>query len=157
MNWIALISSSRALATSTLPDIRPTDEALRRAVSTAYYAMFHALATSNADCIIGVARDPTGRHAWNRIYRGLDHRISREQLQQDQELFSPAIRRFATTFGQLQAVRHLADYDHEQNFTPDQAATWIDRAEEAIRDFMQASIEERRAVAVQSLIRRRRI
>ena len=36
------------------------------------------------------------------------------------------------------------------------ANTWIDRAEEAIRGFMQASIEERTAVAVQSLIRRRR-
>ena len=50
----------------------------------------------------------------------------------------------------------MADYDHFQTFTTDQANIWIDRAEEAIRGFMQASIAERTAVAVQSLIRRRR-
>ena len=36
-------------------------EALRRAVSTAYYAMFHALASSNADIIEGLGRSPTNR------------------------------------------------------------------------------------------------
>ena len=78
------------------------------------------------------------------------------QLQQDQQLFSPDTRRFGDTFGRLQEVRQRADYDHAETFTTNLANTWIDRAEEAIRGFMQASIEERTAIAVQSLIRRRR-
>ena len=118
--------------------------------------MFHALATSNADCIVGISNDPTSRHAWDRVYRGLEHGIARIQLQQDQQLFSPDTRRFGDTFGRLQEVRQRADYDHAETFTPNLANTWIDRAEEAILGFMRASIEERTAVAVQSLIRRRR-
>ncbi len=156
MNWEALIVSSRTLVVPVPPDTQPTDEALRRAISTAYYAMFHALATSNAECIMGPPQDPIARHAWDRIYRGLEHGLAKEQLQQDQQLFSPATRHFGRAFGQLQDVRRLADYDHFQTFTTGQAITWIDRAEEAIRGFMRVSVDERTAVAVQSLIRRRR-
>lgn len=156
MNWEALIASSRALVAPIPPASEPTEEALRRAISTAYYAMFHALATNNADCIIGTSNDPLSRHAWDCIYRGLEHGIARIQLQQDQHLFSPDTRRFGDTFGRLQEVRQRADYDHARTFDAIVANTWIDRAEEAIRGFMQASVEERTAVAVQSLIRRRR-
>ena len=156
MNWEALIASSRHLVDPVQPANQPTDEALRRAISTAYYAMFHALATSNADCIIGTPRDAIGRHAWDRVYRGLEHGAAKVQLQQDQQLFSPSIRQFADTFSQLQDMRHQADYNHAAIFSLGLANTWIDRAEEAIRGFLQASVEERTAVAVQSLIRRRR-
>ena len=156
MNWEALIASSRALVTPIPPDGQPTDEALRRAISTAYYAMFHALAASNADCIIGTSNDPLSRHAWDRVYRGLEHGTSRAQLREGRRLFSPDTRWFGDTFGRLQEIRQKADYDHAETFTANLAITWIDRAEEAIRGFMPASIEERTAVAVQSLIRRRR-
>ena len=156
MNWEALIASSRMLATPVPPAAQPTEEALRRAISTAYYATFHALATSNADCIIGSPHDPLSRHAWDRVYRGLEHGIARVQLREGRHLFSLDIRRFGDAFGRLQEVRQRADYDHTQTFDAIVATTWIDRAEEAIRGFMQASVEERTAVAVQSLIRRRR-
>lgn len=156
MNWEALIASSRALVTPIPPASQPTEEALRRAISTAYYAMFHALATSNADCIVGTPHDPLSRHAWDRVYRGLEHGIARVQLREGRRLFSPDTGRFADTFVRLQEVRQRADYDQAQTFDVVLANTWIDRAEEAIRGFMQASIEERTAVAVQSLIRRRR-
>lgn len=156
MNWEALIASSRALVAPIPPASQPTEEALRRAISTAYYAIFHALATSNADCIVGTPHDPLSRHAWDRVYRGLEHGIARVQLREGRHLFSPDTGRFADTFVRLQEVRQRADYDHAQTFDVVLANTWIDRAEEAIRGFMQASIEERTAVAVQSLIRRRR-
>ena len=91
-----------------------------------------------------------------RIYRGLEHAGARVQLQQGQHLFSPETRQFAKAFSQLQEARHRADYDHAQTVDVVLSNTWIDRAEEAIRGFMQVSMEERRAVAVHSLIRRRR-
>jgi hypothetical protein len=156
MNWEALITSGRALMMPVPPDSQPTEEALRRAISTAYYAMFHALATSNADCIIGSPQDAITLHAWDRVYRGLEHGLAKDQLQQDQQLFSQETSRFGRAFGQLQDVRRLADYHPIEIFTEEQASTWIERAEEAIRDFLRVSIEERRAVAIQSLIRRRR-
>ncbi len=156
MNWEALIASSRALVAPIPPASEPAEEALRRAISTAYYAMFHALATNNADCIIGTSNDPLSSHAWDRVYRGLEHGIARVQLREDRQLFSPSTRWFGETFGRLQEVRQRADYDHTRTFDVIVANIWIDRAEEAIRGFMQASIDERTAVAVQSLIRRRR-
>ena len=156
MNWEALIASSRALVAPIPPASQPTDEALRRAISTAYYAMFHALAASNADCIVGTPSDPLSRHAWDRVYRGLEHGLSKVQLREDRHLFSPDTRWFGETFSRLQEARQTADYSHAETFTTDLVNTWIDRAEDAIRGFMQASIHERTAVAVQSLIRRRR-
>jgi uncharacterized protein (UPF0332 family) len=48
MDPIELFRISRLLASG-----QPSQEALRRAISTAYYAMFHALANSNADLVVG--------------------------------------------------------------------------------------------------------
>ena len=48
MDWVELIRASRLLASG-----QPSQEALHRAISTAYYAMFHALATSNANLVVG--------------------------------------------------------------------------------------------------------
>ena len=67
MDWLELINVSRFLAGG-----QPTQEALRRAVSTAYYAMFHALATSNADLIVD-RRTPANESRWIATYRSLRH------------------------------------------------------------------------------------
>ena len=52
MNPARLISISTQLALSS-DDTPEHQDDLRRAVSTAYYAMFHALANSNANTLIG--------------------------------------------------------------------------------------------------------
>ena len=67
MNPYDLMEVARALAESG--QAPPTQARLRRAVSTAYYAMFHCLAASAADLFIGTVRNP----AWHRIYRALEH------------------------------------------------------------------------------------
>ena len=155
MRWQDLIAASRALATVLGPDSEPLQDSLRRAVSTAYYAMFHALASSNADCLVGEPHGALGEHAWSRCYRGLNHGPARRNLLQDQQLFSPQIEHFAVMFAQLQDLRHLADYDPRTMFTLAEAMAWIDRVERAIESFMQADVDERRMVAVQTLIARR--
>ena len=155
MRWQDLIATSRLLTTTPHPNTQPLQDSLRRAVSTAYYAMFHALASSNADCLIGAPHDSLSEHAWSRIYRGLNHDAAKRNLQQDQSLFSSETRRFADTFAQLQDQRHLADYEHNKTFTLSETLTWIDLAEDAIQNFMQADEHERKVVAIQSLIRRR--
>ncbi len=155
MRWQDLIAASRLLTATPHPDTQPLQDSLRRAVSTAYYAMFHALASSNADCLVGTPHDPLTEHAWTRIYRGLNHNTARRNLLQDQGLFSLPVRQFAAEFAQLQDLRHQADYDPNTIFTLPQTSNWIDRAESAIESFMQADADERKMVAIQSLVGRR--
>ena len=51
MNWRNLMDSARGLAGQVEPQQpgRPRQEPLKKAVSAAYYAMFHALCRSNAE------------------------------------------------------------------------------------------------------------
>lgn len=144
-----LLESSRLAAASGLTD------SIRRSVSTAYYAMFHALAASNADCLVGTPQSGLDQHAWLRDYRGLDRRDARRNLNQDRQLFSPPVQRFIETFGELQDARDVADYDPSRVITPSEATHWIGRAGAAIAEFVLVDRSERTAVAVQALIRRR--
>jgi hypothetical protein len=105
-------------------------------VSTAYYAVFHALANSNADCLIGSPNDALLEHAWHRVRRGLDHDAGRRNLEQDRHRFSAPVQEFIATFAGLQNARHAADYDASRQFTPTEVQSWIDQAEKAITDFM---------------------
>ena len=72
IDWRELLRAARSLLQ---PDngASPSDECIRRAISNAYYAMFHALAASNADVIVGPPHDDLTAEAWIRVYRGLDH------------------------------------------------------------------------------------
>ena len=149
MDWVELIRASRLLA-----DGQPSQEALRRAVSTAYYAMFHALATSNADLIVG-DRTPDNESDWIAAYRSLQHYRAENPLHGWPHLFNPPVRNFAAVIGVVKKRRENADYNPAANFTQNQVATWIDRAEQAIMDFNAASIHERAMVAIATLAGRR--
>lgn len=155
MRWQDLIAAGRLLAGTVHPDTQPLQDSLRRAVSTAYYAMFHSLASSNADCLVGRPHDPLSEHAWSRAYRGLSHGAARRNLLQDRSLFSLQIQQFADVFAQLQDQRHRADYDPNRTFSRPQALYWIERAEGSTDNFMQTSADERKIVAIQSLVGRR--
>ena len=150
VSWQDLLASSHQAVGSGLPG------SVRRSVSTAYYAMFHALAASNADCLVGSPQGSLDHHVWLRIYRGMDHRDARQNLNQDRQRFSPPVQRFIDTFGELQDARHAADYDPSRVVTPSEATHWIGRAGAAITEFVQVDRSERTAVAIQALIKRRR-
>ena len=53
---------------------------LQRAVSTAYYAMFHALCGSNTDTLIGTVPIGPDIGLWLKIYRTLGHREAKDRL-----------------------------------------------------------------------------
>ena len=74
----------------------PTQPQLRRAASTAYYAMFHILAAAVADLVVG-ERNPE----WHRACRALEHSQARKACQQVRTMREvPAdIREFASVFG----------------------------------------------------------
>ena len=149
MDWIELIRASRILATG-----QPSQEALRRAVSTAYYAMFHALAASNADLIVG-PRTPSNESEWIATYRSLRHYRAENPLHGWHHLFSQPIQDFAVVIGSTKRWREDADYNPAANFPQIQVTTWINRAEQVIIDFNAASPQERAMVAIATLAGRR--
>jgi hypothetical protein len=83
---------------------------LRRSVSDAYYAVFHALARLCADTLIGNLHRNSA--AWVRVYRGLDHGQARQQLAANAARdLNPTVKQLAIAFEHLQQQRHSADYD----------------------------------------------
>jgi len=83
---------------------------LRRAVSDAYYALFHRIALMCADELIGRSKQKT--NAWRRIYRNLEHGRCKEEFRRDDlKKLSPTAYLVGKAFIGLQEARHAADYD----------------------------------------------
>ena len=81
--------------------------ALRRAVSTAYYALFHALCTICADGLVGWTQTVLVAE----VYRTLDHTTARRKLfGSEATTLSVQLRKVGELFATLQDRRHLADY-----------------------------------------------
>ena len=147
-----LIEAARVL-TESGPG-RPTQARLRRAVSTAYYAMFHCLAAAAADLFIGRQRTP----AWHRVYRGLDHGRARSACLQRQTIreYPAEIRKFAEVFVALQKARQQADYALDtETYRKSDVLGYVAAAELAIGEFEQADIGTRRSFAAHVLFRQR--
>ena len=151
MNARDLIATARGLA--EISRRRPSQANLRRAVSTAYYAVFHCLAGAAADLLVGRRRSP----AWHRVYRALEHGRARTACERKQEMagFPPEIRDFANTFAALQDARHQADYALEGRYDKLDVLAIIDRAEKAVVQLEQADVQHRRGFAAHVLFRRR--
>lgn len=86
---------------------------LKRAVSTNYYALFHALCRNAADCFIGGSDADRSRNAWIQAYRALEHGNAAQRCQSQQVMrkFPKPIEDFANLFVQAQKKRNSADYD----------------------------------------------
>ena len=149
-----LLDTCRKLAPQSA-DPPPTQADLRRAISTAYYAVFHTLAASNAELIAGQPQSSMSAYAWERVYRRLDHGRARNNLRAVLNLLSPSGEFFASTFIELQDLRQEADYDPNFSITRTRTRNIIAQAETAIRNFALLSQEERRLLAAQSMFDRR--
>ena len=124
IDWRNLIQAGRNLLNPQQVGTIPTREHVRRAISNAYYAQFHALAESNAAALVGTPSDAATTAAWSRVYRGLDHARAHRELQRRQPEFSVQAQGFAKTFCDMQRFRHLADYDHAASFTAHEAMAY---------------------------------
>ena len=151
MNSRDLIATARGL--TAISRRRPSQANLRRAVSTAYYAMFHCLAGAAADLLIGRRRSP----AWHQVYRALEHGSAKNACRHQRAMqgFPPEIRDFANTFAALQDARHQADYALDVRYDKSDVLVAIERAETVIARFEQADIQHRRGFAAHVLFRRR--
>ena len=146
-----LIETARRLAESN--GAQPTQADLRRAVSTAYYALFHCLAGTGADLLTGSSESPE----WHQVYRALEHGKARSACQQQgvMRTFPMGIRAFGDTFIDLQKVRQLADYAHGGEYSGPEVLALINAAEDAIGKFERADAQDRRRFAVHVLFKRR--
>lgn len=101
----------------------PRQADLRRAVSTAYYALFHSTLREAADLFVGVTNRDTSRYAL--VYRSIDHKRLREFCEDVVKTTMPKkyapyapdvgwgqnIAAFAAAVIELQIKRLAADYD----------------------------------------------
>jgi hypothetical protein len=129
---------------------------LRRAVSAAYYALFHYTLKAAADFVIGSANCSTPRY--NLAYRSIDHgvlkdiyrQLSAPTLNDKVKPYAPAggfaiLADFARLTLNLQGERNLADYDLMQRFNVTRAEQAISTASDAIKIFESASVGEHEA------------
>ena len=148
-----LLSTARRLAKASPRKPRQAD--LRRAISTAYYALFHAMAFDCANLLVGSSAN-VAAHTWAHTYRALDHGLAKNICMQARALgFPEAISLCAADFLNLQRRRHEADYDPLLRLKRADAADAIALAETAISNLRGSHKMDRRAFAVQLLLKRR--
>ena len=161
-----LIAVARLLSNEGAP-VPPSQAQLRRAVSTAYYALFHKILRTTADLFIGKDQEHSGAYAI--LYRSFDHghmKRTCEDLQVStlkdrtkgllrRSLVSEDTRDFAGSFPALQEVRHLGDYDPTARFRPSDVASLIDSAEVAIEAFDRITPDERADILALLMVRSR--
>ena len=166
MNGISGVAGTRKRAlkptdfTATAHDLassprgRPRETNLRRAVSTTYYALFHCMAQSGADLIVGGSGADRSQPAWRQAYRALDHRLVRQRCSKQDIIsrFPIEIQDFADLFVGMQKSRHDADYDPHASFFKSQVLAMISVTEVAIARFQGSPRKDRRAFAVYVLL-----
>jgi len=137
---------------------KPRQSNLHRATSTAYYALFHALATTCADLLVGTAGTKRSGPAWRQVYRALAHSDARNACRNVETMakFPQSVQDFANMFVLMQAKRHEADYDPVARAVKSEVVSNIRLVEAVIADFEAADVRDRRAFAVWVLFRERR-
>ena len=157
MNPSYLVDIARGLATGAISGSRgrPRQTDLCRAVSASYYALFHALAQSNADMLVGSTnrRRPT----WQQTYRAPEHSEARRRCGNLEQMraFPPGIQGFGENFVDMQSLRHAADYAPDTQFTRLQVLDIISIAEVSIAALDSADRESRHSFAIYILLRQR--
>ncbi len=154
MKPLDLISAATHLLDEQRPG-PPRQAFLKRAISTAYYAMFHCLCATGADCLVGASR--RNAKAWLQIYRAFDHgTIKRQCRNQGTISQSPeSTRNFGEKILELQEARHQADYNPASRYTLRQARNYVNAARKAINKLSNASKQDRTNFAVGNLLRHR--
>jgi uncharacterized protein (UPF0332 family) len=151
-----LIKTARELVAAT--NGKPRQSNLHRATSTAYYAIFHTLAKSCADLLVGTNGSQHSKPAWRQIYRSLAHTSARDACNNTKTMpkFPQEIQDFANMFVNMQAKRHDADYNPFHKTTKSEVITDINAVEVAIADFVSTDLKDRRAFCVWVLFKERR-
>lgn len=156
MNPFDFLKAAEVLLSSA-KDGRPTRVSLRRAISSAYYALFHCLARECADLLIGGSGLDRSDAAWRQVYRALEHGPAKTKCRKRETMrkFPKEVQGFVSMFAELQEKRHNADYDPFAQFSKSDVSTDIAAVENAITDFKSAPAKHRRAFCAYILFKDR--
>ena len=143
-----LLNQARQLAGQT------TQADLRRAISSAYYGLFHFLTTGAADMIVGADKRATPYYGL--VYRSVEHRQLRTlssylgKSNPDALSMAPAdgfgpIADMARTGGNLLELRHKADYDPYYTCSASDADFAIVAARQAMDQFKASTPDQQQA------------
>jgi uncharacterized protein (UPF0332 family) len=136
---------------------RPRQVDIRRAISAAYYAIFHAIITTATDQFVGATNRSESRYGL--VYRSVDHRWLRDLCKEVQKStpssnfrsyvpsggFGDDIVAFAAAVAELQLKRHVVDYDVMTRMNRSEAVLAIAEAKAALGRFGRASQQEQLA------------
>jgi hypothetical protein len=137
----------------------PSQADLRRAISAAYYAVFHFCSTAAADMILGASARSSPRY--NLVYRSIDHSRFRALPKQVRESsITPAngfgkIADFAKITANLNEQRNLADYDPSKSYDAAGVRVVISQARLAIDWFRSCTQEQQEACLMLLLFKSR--
>lgn len=130
----------------------------RRAVSTAYYAVFHAVDKLCADYVSRSAKRSSDEYL--RVYRALDHAPLKNAFSQSPLKDNPILREIGAVVILLQNERHRADYlpPVAGVFTHDRATELVGMAREAVRQIetLKPANKECRILALNLLFKERK-
>ena len=135
----------------------PRQVDLRRAVSNAYYALFHAILTDAADDFVGKTKRQHPRYTL--VYRSISHRhlrnlcedITKPTPPNKYAKFVPSggfgsdLVALATAFSELQEKRHEADYDPQVRIRLSEAVLAVATSKLALVRLRQSNKNKRRA------------
>jgi hypothetical protein len=133
----------------------PRQVDLRRAISSAYYGIFHATLTAAADHFVGTTKRSTTEYAL--VYRSIDHRSLRTLCSQvvkptlpasfspygSGNSFGPDVRAFAAAVIELQEKRISADYDPLIRIKSSDALLAVSVARSAVARFRSTNARRR--------------
>ena len=140
------------------PAGRPKQAMLKRSVSTAYHAIFHALAYNNVDALVGWGmRSSQYWETVSPVYRLIEHGPARNALARIPKTHVQAVAflRIASAFIELQKQRMLADYDPKPAFTMPEVRELIAVEREAIIELRALPRDDRRFLASQIIAKTR--
>src|SRR6185312_577897 len=137
-----LLAQARTLA--TLDDGIPSQANLRRAISSAYYALFHLFIAEAVERLLPA--EPPGLR--ERASRAFSHgeikqvcvRFLGKQIVEDfapllRVSFSPELKSIAQIFVNLQEERHLADYDVSISLLRTETLLLLDEVQRGFADW----------------------
>jgi hypothetical protein len=132
--------SKKLIILASQLELKQDEASQRRAISTAYYAVFHKLAETITSAILGYDQPSIGTSLakeWVRVYRSIDHKSLRDALRQfaiaEQQKKVPkertVIEGISSSFSKLQDNRNNADYDpHFDVISAEISRTALDEA-----------------------------
>jgi len=145
-----LIDQAELLA--TIDTRRPKETNLRRAVSAAYYAVFHLLVDES--CIVFFGSQNSQRPYRHTLARAFSHSVMRSACggfgsgnlkaavikglprnRSGQYAIPGEIQDIAALFCELQEKRHLADYDRAERFKRSEVLMLIDQTRVHVANF----------------------